>query len=72
MGTGLPSIVQCKIKEDTQSHSGDLVPRPFSVVTIADRQMGLGCIDSWGAWPMEKYRIPYADQSYTFVVEPSR
>ena len=60
------------IKEDTQSHSGDLVPRPFSVVTIADRQMGLGCIDSWGAWPMEKYRIPYADQSYTFVVEPSR
>ncbi len=60
------------IKEDKHSHSGDLTPRDFSVVTIADRQMGLGCVDSWGAWPMRKYLIPYADQSYTFVIEPVR
>lgn len=56
-------------KEATQRHSGDLVPRPFSVVHIADRQMGLGCVDSWGAWPLEQYLIPYADMSYTFFIE---
>ena len=52
-----------------QIHSGDLTPRPFSVVNIQGRQMGLGCIDSWGSWPLEKYLIPYADQSFTFVIE---
>lgn len=55
-----------------QSHSGDLTPRPFTAVHISDRQMGLGCIDSWGAWPLEKYLIPYADRSFTFVIEPAR
>jgi len=53
-----------------QSHSGDLTPCPFTAVHIADRQMGLGCVDSWGAWPLEKYLIPYADRSFTFVIEP--
>ncbi len=57
------------VKEARHIHSGDLTPRPFSVVTIASRQMGLGCVDSWGAWPMRKYLIPYADQSFTFVIE---
>ena len=57
-------------KDAHQSHSGDLTPRPFTVVHIAQRQMGLGCIDSWGAWPMEKYLIPYANHEFTFVIEP--
>lgn len=56
-------------KEATHAHSGDLVPRPYTVVHIADRQMGLGCIDSWGAWPLSKYLIPYADQAFSFVIE---
>ncbi len=60
------------VKEDKHSHSGDLTPRPFSVVTIADRQMGLGCIDSWGAWPMENVLIPFADQDYVFMIEAAK
>jgi beta-galactosidase len=56
-------------KEAKHMHSGDLKPRNFTVVHIADRQMGLGCIDSWGAWPLGKYLIPYADQEFTFVIE---
>jgi len=55
-----------------QSHSGDLTPRPFTAVHIADRQMGLGCVDSWGSWPLRKYLIPYADRTFTFVIEPMR
>lgn len=57
------------VKEARHMHSGDLTPRPFSVVTISQRQMGLGCIDSWGAWPIAKYLIPYADYAYTFAIE---
>lgn len=60
------------VKEAHQMHSGDLTPRPFSVVHIADRQMGLGCVDSWGAWPRPEYRIPYAAHSFTFVIQATK
>lgn len=58
------------VKEAKQMHSGDLTARPFTVVHIAQRQMGLGCIDSWGAWPLGKYLIPYADHSFSFIITP--
>jgi beta-galactosidase len=34
--------------------------------------MGLGCVTSWGAIPLEKYRIPYGDMSFTFLLTPLR
>ena len=34
--------------------------------------MGLGCIDSWGQLPMEKYRIPYGDYTFRFRLQPNR
>ncbi len=58
------------VKDAKQMHSGDLTARPFTVVHIAQRQMGLGCIDSWGAWPLGKYLIPYADHSFSFIITP--
>ncbi len=33
-------------------------------------QMGLGCIDSWGALPMEKYRIQPKEMTFTYTVRP--
>ncbi len=57
-------------KDAVQTHSGDLTPRPYSVVTVSARQMGLGCIDSWGAWPRKEYLIPFAPMSYTFFITP--
>lgn len=60
------------VKDAKQMHPGDLTPRKYIVVHIAQSQMGLGCIDSWGAWPLEKYLIPYADHSFTFVIAPSK
>lgn len=57
------------VKEAYQRHNGDLKERPFSVLHIAHKQMGLGCDNSWGAWPMEQYRLPYGDYNYTFAIE---
>lgn len=60
------------VKEARHVHQGDLTPRPFSVVDLSLRQMGLGCIDSWGALPLEPYRLNYGNYSFTFVIEPAR
>lgn len=53
-----------------QSHSGDLTPRDFTVVKVAARQLGMGCVNSWGAWPREEYRMPYKDYNFTYVIRP--
>ena len=53
-----------------QWHSGDLTPRPFTCVHIAQRQMGLGCVNSWGAWPRQEYQMPCKDRTFTFVITP--
>lgn len=60
------------VKEDKHMHSGDLTPRPYTVVHISKQQMGLGCINSWGAWPLDKYQIPYEDQSFSFIITPGK
>ena len=39
-------------------HSGDLFERPQTQVIIQQRQMGLGCVNSWGAWPRQEYMVP--------------
>lgn len=60
------------VKEAKQMHSGDLTPRPFTVVHISKSQLGLGCIDSWGSITLPNYRIPYADHSFTFIITPGK
>ena len=52
------------------SHSGDLVERPLTQVHIQKLQMGLGCVNSWGAWPRQEYLLPYKDYDFTFVIKP--
>ena len=51
-------------------HSGDLVPQGITQLHIQQRQMGLGCVNSWGAWPLDQYMLPYADRDFTFVLQP--
>ncbi len=51
-------------------HSGDLEPSPFTQVLIQQRQMGLGCVNSWGAWPRKEYLVPYQDYDFTFAIRP--
>ena len=51
-------------------HSGDLIERPLTQVHIQQRQMGLGCVNSWGAWPRQEYMVPYKSYDFTFVIRP--
>ena len=51
-------------------HSGDLIERPLTQVHIQQRQFGLGCVNSWGAWPRREYQLPYQDYDFTFVIRP--
>ncbi len=53
-----------------QSHSGDLVERPFSVIQVQQRQFGVGGVNSWGTWPLRKYQLNYLDYDFTYIVEP--
>ncbi|MBQ4392806.1 MAG: DUF4981 domain-containing protein [Prevotella sp.] len=53
-------------------HSGDLIPAGRTQVHVAQRQFGLGCVNSWGAWPREEYRLPYKDYDFTFAIRPVR
>jgi beta-galactosidase len=53
-------------------HSGDLVERAQTQVHIQQRQMGLGCVNSWGAWPRAEYMVPCQDYDFTFAIRPIR
>ena len=51
-------------------HSGDLIPSGKTSVHIQQRQLGMGCVNSWGAWPRSEYRLPYQDYDFTFAIKP--
>ena len=57
-------------KDKAQHHSGDLTPRQFTAVHIGQREMGIGCVNSWGAWPRNEYQMPYKDYKFTFIISP--
>lgn len=53
-----------------QRHS-ELVPEAdYTNICIDKAQMGLGCINSWGHLPMEKYRLHYGDYEFSFILKP--
>jgi beta-galactosidase len=53
-----------------QQHSDELKQRKQTQLHVDFIQMGLGGIDSWGNWPLEKYRLPYQNYEYKFIVKP--
>ncbi len=53
-------------------HSGDLVDKGLVQLHIQQRQYGLGCVDSWGATPIDKYKMHYQDRSFTFVIKAKK
>ena len=56
--------------EKHQRH-GLLVPQVnYTNICIDKVQMGLGCVTSWGALPIEKYRLHYGNYEFSFIMEP--
>ncbi|MBD0296015.1 MAG: DUF4981 domain-containing protein, partial [Flavisolibacter sp.] len=56
--------------EKHQRNAGELKPRKLAQLHIDAAQMGVGGINSWGTLPLEKYRLPYKNYSYTFKITP--
>jgi len=55
-----------------QRHSPEVAKAPFTNLCIDKVQMGLGCVNSWGTLPLEKYRVPYQDYEFSFILTPAR
>ncbi len=55
-----------------QCHSPEVAKAPFTNLCIDKVQMGLGCVNSWGTLPLEKYRVPYQDYEFSFILTPVR
>ena len=53
-----------------QRHAADLVRREQTQLNIDLKQMGVGGVNSWGAWPLKDYLLPYEDYSFSFVIRP--
>lgn len=53
-----------------QSHSPQVKKADYTNVIIDKVQMGLGCVNSWGALPLKQYRVPYAERTFTFFIRP--
>ena len=51
-------------------HGGEVELRDIVRVNIDFRQMGVGGDNSWGAQPLDKYKIPPQRYEYGFLLEP--
>ena len=56
--------------EKEQRHSFDLKKSKFTNLFLDAAHMGVGGENSWGAWPLEKYRIHYGSKTFNFVLIP--
>lgn len=56
--------------DKTNTHSPEIKKVDYTNLLIDKAQLGLGCVNSWGAMPLKDYRLPYGDYSFTFVMRP--
>lgn len=53
-----------------QRHSPEVPKADFTNLCIDKAQMGLACVNSWGAIPLPAYMLPYQDYEFTFIISP--
>ena len=53
-----------------QRHSFNLKKSKFTNLFLDSAHMGVGGENSWGAWPLEKYRVHYGNKTFTFTLIP--
>ena len=57
-------------EQKDQRHSSEVPVADFTNFCIDKVQMGLGCVNSWGALPLEQYMIPYKNYDFSFIMKP--
>ena len=63
----------CSLDDGTQKdqrHSPEVKKADLTNLCIDKVQMGLGCVNSWGALPLKQYMLPYGDYEFTFILTP--
>jgi beta-galactosidase len=73
-----PAQMDVRALNENQSHSLELKAlAKENVRTLGKtyvnfdlRQMGLGCVNSWGQWPIDEYMIPAAEYEFFFALRP--
>ena len=58
--------------EKHQRHPSQLPNSQYTVLTLDSEHCGVGGIDSWGARPLEQYRLPAIDRTCSFTIEPTK
>lgn len=53
-----------------QRHSYQLKKSKFTNLFLDGEHYGVGGIESWGAWPLEQYRIHDGNKSFKFTLKP--
>lgn len=55
-------------------HFQEIDPVDYTVLCIDGAHMGVGGITGWGgnALPMPKYRVPFVDRTFSFLLSPAR
>ena len=56
--------------EKNNGHSQEVPKADLTNLLIDKAQMGLGCINSWGALPLEEYMLPYKDYEFVYLITP--
>ena len=70
--------IDVKMLGDNQAHSLELKSKAFenerslgkTWVNVDLAQMGLACVNSWGAWPLDPYRVNAQPYEFRFILTP--
>ena len=57
-------------EEKTNTHFPEVRQADMTEVCVDLRQMGLGCVNSWGALPLPEYRLPYGTYTFNYTIIP--
>lgn len=57
-------------EEKTNTHFPEVRQADITEVCVDLRQMGLGCVNSWGALPLPEYRLPYGTYTFNYTLIP--
>lgn len=57
-------------EEKDQRHSFSLNKSKYTNLFLDGEHYGVGGENSWGAWPLEKYRVHYGNKSFSFTLIP--